>query len=675
MATQPRVARGPFTGSGSSNFDIDQLNNLDIASWYDGTYSRVDSVLDQVNNLLADQDSRLTAALASMTSAVSALGSFDPSVMKAGVLAPQSPDIAFEPGTFDVPDAVAPDSLDYSQPSRADRPDLDAVPDIYTPSTLEFTPSTEIRPIPEPPVPGAFEEPRKPRLDDVDIPAAPTLNTPALPDLEAISIPTFTPLNLPTFDATAPEFVGDDVRAVLQWDEPAYATEILDDVVLKLRELWAGGNGIPAAVENALWERAANREDLDTSRQIDAAYTEFANRGFTMPPGMLASRVDALRDEALVRKQGANREVAIRMAELHVENVRFACEQGIAAENVYVNIWDNMARRQFEAARIQLESQLNYYNAQVALFNAEQQAYSIAAQVFRSELEAELALLQEFRARVDAEVAKGQLNESRARVYGEQVRALQVRADLYRAQVQGAEAQASVNQSVIEGYRTEVQAFAEQLRADKVRFDAYEAQVRASVGTAQLYDAEARAYATRITAENVRVEADARRADSVIQQNRLKLEEYRGRLEEVRQEVEAKLATNQNRVAAYTAYTQRVVANSSQAEAEYRSRLAEKEVQIRSDLNAHELALREYAVKLEDLQREADAQLEALKFAAQTAATVIAGVSAGRSASLSMSASAGMSDTNATSASRSVQHSKSTQQSRSDSYTEAAQLE
>jgi len=657
---------GPFTDPGVAGYDWPGEN---IGS---AAVSRLDGVDRDIQNLLDAQDAALLAERALLASSLQELANWTPDEAATGQGMPIAPPLEVTSPTFDFDGVDEVPATDITAPNTT-LGGLVTIPTLDQVTVDPFSPSVTGLAIPEAPIETTEAAPTAPTVNEITLPATPSLSYPTLPVLDQITIPTFTPLNLPVFDATAPEFEGTEVVNVLQWANPEYAVEVIDEVIAQLRDMWAGGNGIPPAVEQAIWERAANREDLDTARQLSAATTEFASRGFTMPPGMLVARTDAIREESQIKKQSANRDAAIRMAEIHVENVRFACEQGVAAETVLFNIWNNIAQRQFDAARIQLEMQLSMYNAQVSLFNAQQQGYAVEAQVFKARLDAELANVEVFRAQVEAQVASGQLNEQRARVYGEQVRGLLARVEVYKGQLQGAEIQSTIERNKIEGYRAEVQAYAEKIGAAKFKFDAYDSRVRGELGKAQIVDAEARAYASYVSGVRTIAEIDIKRMEGAIATNQQKIQEYTARLQGDRATIEAQVATSRAMVDAYQAKSQQYVASTGRAEAVARTDLAAHELAIRTSLQAHETEIRKYTVLLENLQRQGETQLEALRLAVQTGATLVAGTTAGRSIGLSLSGSAAVSHSAAES--RAASWAKQRSDSYSEGYSTVTQLE
>lgn len=556
-------------------------------------------------------------------------------------------------------DPVGPTSFGTITSQLPDTVGLEAVPDLTDPNIPEFNPSISALNIPNPPpwtAPG--DPPARPDVGEVTLPSPPIVALPSPPVLEEITIPTFDGLTLPTFDEVEPEFVGSALPGILQWSEPTYEPEILDEVLAKLRLLWDGGSGLPPAVEQAIVERALAREDQIAKREIDAVSDEFSARGFTMPSGMQAARTDQMRQDLAVKKLALNRELTIKFAETQIENVRFAIQQGIAAENVFVNLFTNMANRMFEAAKFQIESQVQIYNAQVSLYNARINGYQIRAQVFDIRVKAALAELEVFKAEIEAEIARGQINEQRVRTYTAQVQAVQTEIEIFKAQMQGASVEADVIRNQIEAYRTDVTAYAERINADKVRFDAYEAQVRGEAAKAGIIDAQARAYAALIQGKSTIADIEAKRADVYIQRNRLRLEGYVAELDAEKTRIQSQVAVIQAGASAYTADTQRFAAQATAETAKAQVEVSAKEAELRTNISFYQAQVQAYVSNMEQLIRQASLIVDALKAAGSIASTLAAGAMAGVHVGATLSGSGGVSASGAYSESNSFSRSE-----------------
>lgn len=550
---------------------------------------------------------------------------------------PAVPDLSVALDTFNLPaiNATSFGSVSAVQPGT---PTLDAVPSIGAVTFDDFASSVAFN-IPDAPVVSGFVAPDRPTLSDVVIPGTPTLVRPLLPDLDTIVIPSFTFPTIDAFSIASPEFEGSTPVTHLQWSEPVYATEILDEVIDKLRLMWDGGTGLPPAVEQAMWERAASREDQALAREVANVATEFSSRGFTMPPGMQVARVDALREEGLVKKLALNREITIEVAKFQIENLRIAVERGIAAENVLANIFLNGAQRIFEAAKFEVQAQLDLYGAQAAVFNARMNGYAVQAQVYKTNLDARLATIEVYKAQLQGEIARGTINEQRVKAYSAMVDAMRADVEVYRAQMEGAKVQADVVRAQIEGYKVDVDAYSATIGADKLRFDAYDSRVRGESAKAGIVDAEARAYGAAIQGKTAQIEADVQRSRAAIDSNRIQLEGYRAALESAQTTAQLQVAGIDAASKAYIADTQRYVAMAGAEEGRARVEVAVQETALRTNLGLYQAELGRYQANIDAAIRKTNLQIEALKAAGQISATLAAGAMAAVNIGATMSGS------------------------------------
>lgn len=625
---------------------------------FEEAYSSVETVDRLVQERIADS----TATAESLqTTALAVIEQLSNVGFVPGAAPPPSPPDINPNINVDIDlDPISPTSFGTITSQLPDPVDMETVPDLTLPVIPEFNSSIASLNIPSPPpwtAPG--EAPVRPDTGEVNIPDAPVITLPQLPTLEDITIPEFAGITLPVFDETEPMFQGSALPGILQWAEPEYQPEIIDEVLEKIRLLWSGGSGLPAAIEQAIVERAMSREDQIASREIDAVAEEFSLRGYTMPSGVQAARADQMRQDLAVKKLALNRELTIKFAEWQIENVRLAVQQGIAAENVFVNLFTNMAARLFEAAKFQIESQIQIYGAQVSLYNAQINAYQIRAQVFDIQVKAALSYIEVFKAEVEAEIARGQINEQRVRTYSAQVQALMSGVEIFKAQMQGAAVEADVIRNTIEAYKADVQAYAERINADKVRFDAYEAQVRGEAAKAGIIDSEARAYAALIQGKVSLADIESKRADIYIQRNRLLLEAYVADLDAEKTRIQSQVGVIQAGAQAYTADTQRYSAQASAETAKAQVEVSAKEAELRTNISFYQAQVQAHVSNMEQMIRQAALVVDALKAAGSISSTLAAGAMAGVHVGATLSGSGGVSASGAYSESTSFQRSES----------------
>jgi len=106
--------------------------------------------------------------------------------------------------------------------------------------------------------------------------------------------------------------------------------ETLDWLVKAIHD---GGTGIHANVEDQIWQRDRSRVIAESARAEDELLTAWAGRGYTIPPGALIYGTQQVQKEAADRISQSSRDVAIKQAEMEVENIRFAITQ---AKDLYL---------------------------------------------------------------------------------------------------------------------------------------------------------------------------------------------------------------------------------------------------------------------------------------------------------------------------------------------------
>ena len=485
--------------------------------------------------------------------------------------------------------------------------------------------------------------PDKPTVTDLVINDMPDMTIQAMGDLLPLNIPAMDTILLPVFTSGEPEFQGSLDTVPLNWTvrtSPYAQLGTIAEYTDMVRTMFAGKTGIPPEVEAAMWARAAEREDTVLAKDISQARVEFASRGFTMPPGMLAAQITALTEEASIKKRGLSRDVAIKVADSVLENLRFACTQTIAAAALEKDLWTLLTQQELEAAKFDVESHIQFVNAQISLFNAEQQAYAVKAQIFKTRLDAELSKVTIFKERIEAEALKGQLNESIVKAYLGRVQAMSAQADAYKAYVTGVQAKAEIQATKIRAYQAEVEAYSAEYTGMRVAVEAYSARVQAEGHKAGIIQAEAQAYASYLQAKGTEYQGKLQQNEfrklnneKLVQVRTVALESERTRLADQRVEVDGSIDLLKKSI------MERELAH-QEHETDVRAAIAAKEYDIRTQLLNYEAWVKQAQWNQEMRLKQNEMLVEISKGIAQSSATMAAGAMAGLSVGASVSATA-----------------------------------
>ena len=551
----------------------------------------------------------------------------------------------FKPGTLVIPaDPTAPNI--EALLSQLDVGDMDALPDAPTMPTLN---------LPDAPGMTAIPLPVRPVIDtNVPLPDAPNVTMPEMEALEQITIPVFEFPQLPDFDGKPPSADFAVPNVFINWAEPKYESEVLDELQTAVRTMMRGGTGLPAPVEDALFGRARERDSAETQRAVQEAVDTWAARNFTMPPGMLVKQVNVAREQGRLKSAELNRDILVEAAKWEIESIRFAVTQGIALEQLTTNIYDNACKRLFEAAKFQAEAQISVFNAQIGLFNAQNAAFQTLAQVFRTKLDAALAKLQAYKAAIEGQIALGQINQQRVEVFKAKLAGVQSAIEHFTGLMRGAQIRADVIKSQFDGYRADVQAYAEQVGAEKAKFDAYDSQVKGESAKAGMLDSMARAYASTIQGLASKADIKVKGAQLRMEAARIHLQKHANDTDAFKAKLQASLSQVQYGTQVFQSLVDgwRAKSQASISETEMQSRFAD--MNARTNIAFSEMQMGAYTANINKAHQQAQIALEGNKAMGQFSAQLAAGAMSALHVSASVSGSGSQSESYSRSTSEST---------------------
>jgi hypothetical protein len=145
------------------------------------------------------------------------------------------------------------------------------------------------------------------------------------------------------------------------------------------KALTTGGTGIDQTLEMQLWENDRSRILRETTRQVDEATNMFASRRFPIPPGFLTGMITRIQNAALQELSKSSREIALKQADMELQNVRFAIEASqklrqtalstavdyIKALASSITVAQNLAVTQADAQNGLIRAAADFYNARI----------------------------------------------------------------------------------------------------------------------------------------------------------------------------------------------------------------------------------------------------------------------------------------------------------------------
>lgn len=400
-----------------------------------------------------------------------------------------------------------PGDLNASFPAAPDIPVLGSVSSISLPQVPEFNEAAPI--IANIPVPDELSAslPVEPSLSNFILPDSPSYTLPVVPTLQGLNLPSPPSIDIPFFAETVGELpLAPSVE--FAWNDVTYASTLLDSARAKLLDTLTGqSQALSAEAEEAIWNRARDRESRITQGVLDDAMINFASRGFQLPSGTLARIVQTAMQEQIQKESSISRDIMIRQSELQVENFRFSLTAAIQLEGKLIDSFNLAQARALDAAKFTFQSFIEIFNAKVSLFQADVQAFQAKAEIFKTRLQAELARLEIYKSEIEGQKLVAQLNESQVRTYVAQLDAIKVIVDVYRSQVDAAKSIIEADGVKVELFRSQIAGYESLVKAKASEFDGYATRVKAEATKIDMYSAKAGAFKSRAEAFDSLVKA------------------------------------------------------------------------------------------------------------------------------------------------------------------------
>lgn len=457
--------------------------------------------------------------------------------------------------------------------------------------------------------------------DDLDV------TLPTVPTFEELNIPTAPTYDLPAFELDVPALPADLTPPGLIFDfqEQAYSstlyTALKDELLDRIQN---GGTGLNADIEQAIWDRARNREDQNSVRSENQILVEQAARGFSRPSGAVLAALDQLAQETQNKNADLSREIAIKQAELEQRNIEFALQTSLALEQSFLQYHNQVQQRAFDTERFLQEAALALYDADIKKFGLQVEIYKVYADAFESRVRAELAKVEIFRSEIEAQKLIGDINVQYIELYKAQLQGIQTSVDVYKAEVDAIKTQIEAEGLKITNFRSLVDVFAAQVAAKKSEYDMYSSSVEGEMAKVSIYDSQVKAYVSRVDAYSRSVDAETKRIESDIEVEGLRLKQYLSKLEAIVQNVKAQTDVTNAQVDVFRGeaemYKAEVGAESSRLDAETRI----YDLEIRQKQYEAEIELKNAEINIANAANSVKLLLEALQSGAQVGSSLSA---------------------------------------------------
>jgi len=433
-----------------------------------------------------------------------------------------------------------------------------------------------------------------------EFPDAPEIIQPLAPTFVDHAIPVKPTTVLPSFSGTRPDAPADMTTDLAVEMEDAYRTAApqfinmaagyVDAELLKINPQYHaqlarietqltkyldGGTGLKPEIEEAIYNRARARNEVEAKKVQDSVFADTAARGFTLPGGAMVSAMARARQDAANNANKTSNEIAIAQAEMEQKNLQFAVTTSAglrtAAMSAALSYLQNIVSlngQAMEYAKGVVNAMVETYNAVVRVYTAKLEGYKTEAQVFQALLQAALAGIEVYKAEIQALQALTQVDQAKVNVYRARIDVLTALTGMYKTQVDAVVSKASLERLRVDVFQAQVQAYGTQVQAKNAEWQGYTAQIAGQEAEAKVFSTRAQAYSAEVAGYKAQIDAKAVEVQAISTTNDARAKQYTAAWDAYKVTAQAKgevartkLENQRQQVLAFQAETQAAVAN------------------------------------------------------------------------------------------------------------------
>jgi len=482
----------------------------------------------------------------------------------------------------------------------------------------------------DPPAPSDVVVPDAPAIT---YPVEPAINTTYLmPDRPNISFPSFTAVQ-PIDNTLVP-------TNTFNYHEEAYQSDLLDALKAKLAaDLAAGGTGLGADAEAAIWARAADRQAELDEKLYDETMNFFSSRGWSIPPGALAGRLAEAHNESRRSSEKLNNDILVQQSQLAYQNVKDTITAITALEQVLIQHSDIVANRALDAAKYTVEAAISIFNAHVAKLNIAWEGYKAAASVYEVMTRTQSLLVEIYTAELNAVKLESDIELSKLEVYKSQLQAISLQIEVYKGELQGAATKAEVEKLKLAMFQTRVEIFTAKINANTAKYNQYQAEWAGETTKVQLYSEQVKAFVAEVSAGTSTLDAYSKQLAAYSALEESEVRAFSAEIESYKAFIVAKSAYLDSQVKIYAADAGMYEADIRRAVAVAESNIKVNEANLKTNQGRLELELKQAEINIQNANTENQLRIEAAKAGAAVTAQMTAGALASINTSAGMTSS------------------------------------
>lgn len=324
----------------------------------------------------------------------------------------------------------------------------------------------------------------------------------------------------------------------------------------KMLDSWRSGNatpwsGVQQQIEQQSIDAVFDRENRVTQSEVKAVYQDWAARGFSMPQGAMAKRVDYVRTQGNLRASEASRAVVVEAFKEKIQEVRLIFDRCLDIEQRLYDRFMQKKKHELDIVQLKFDFAKMRLNELKEAFQIRMDATKYFMETYKYFIEMTIKKMDVIRFQLEYADFEMKIRQFAIDLYKQKVDAVMSHIEIYKTLIETVKLKVDVIKTQFDLYKTEMDGFSTESNFEKIKADLYGTQVQAEGQRLGLFETMAKNYIANIQGLSARADVHNKQQDLKLEAARVDLQRYQSDLDYRRTLLQEQSKANQDLTSNY----------------------------------------------------------------------------------------------------------------------------
>ncbi|ENX02619.1 hypothetical protein F900_01065 [Acinetobacter modestus] len=321
-------------------------------------------------------------------------------------------------------------------------------------------------------------------------------------------------------------------------------------------ESWRNGeatpwSGVQQQIEQQSIDAVFDRENRVTQSEVKAVYQDWAARGFSMPQGAMAKRVDYVRTQGNLRASEASRAVVVEAFKEKIQEVRLIFDRCLDIEQRLYDRFMQKKKHELDIVQLKFDFAKMRLSELKEAFQIRMDATKYFMEIYKYFIEMTMKKMDVIRFQLEYMDFEMKIRQFAIDLYKQKVEAIMANVEVYKTLLDTVKLRADTIKTQFDLYKTEMDGFSTESNFEKLKADLYATQVQAEGQRLGLFETMAKNYIANIQGLSARADVLNKQQDLKLDAARVDLQRYQSDLDYRRTILQEQSKANQDLTSNY----------------------------------------------------------------------------------------------------------------------------